>query len=200
MDLPKLEIDDRLFWTNQSLSEYLGISEESTRVLCSRYTKKGLFIRLRSNMYLLRSKISRLVQEDFFYLSNLLQTPSYISFMTALSSQNITTQITRGVIESVSPVRSKEYLVESQFFSYHKIDPDLYFGFERIGRFFIAKKEKAFLDCLYFKSLNRYSLDITSIDIKKLLLPILKKMAKRFPDKTQDLLNKTLKDAGIKTA
>ncbi|MBM4307386.1 MAG: hypothetical protein FJ123_11710, partial [Deltaproteobacteria bacterium] len=42
----------RLYFTVEELQDLLGISRESARVLCSRYVKKGLFIRLKKNFYI----------------------------------------------------------------------------------------------------------------------------------------------------
>lgn len=193
MNLPQLEKYNRLFWATDSVAESLGISAKSASVLCSRYAKKGIFVKLRNNMYLASSKIPHLTRGEIFYLGNLIQTPSYISFMTALSYYGVTTQITRDVIESASLVRTKEYDSGSLFFGYMKIKKDLFFGFERIGSYFIASKEKAFLDCLYLQSLGRYNPDMDSIDFSKLSKSLLKKLAEKFPEKTNRLLKKFIK-------
>lgn len=193
MNLPQLEKDNRLFQTVGSVAELLGISIKSASVMCSRYAKKGIFIKLRNNMYLISSKIPYLTREEIFYLGNLIQTPSYVSFMTALSYYGVTSQITRDVIESANLLRTKEYDSGSLFFSYMKIKKDLFFGFERTGSYFIASKEKAFLDCLYMQSLGRYNPDMDSIDFSKLSKSLLKKLAEKFPEKTNRLLKKFIK-------
>ncbi|MBU0705784.1 hypothetical protein KJ657_00105 [Patescibacteria group bacterium] len=198
MNLLKLEQNQRPVWTVQSIARTLGIKEASARVMASRYAKKGILTRLRNNLYLMKSLSRQVSQDDLFYLSNIIQTPSYISFMTALSYYGITTQITRNVIEAVSPVRTQYYEAEEWVFNYSKIDKDLYFGFIREGKFFIATKEKALLDCLYYSSMGRYSLDVDSIDLSGFSAAELQKMAKKFPKKTQVLLLKLLRNAGLK--
>jgi len=200
MNLLKLEQNQRPIWTVQSIARTLGIQEASARVMASRYTKSGILMRLKNNLYLMKSQSRQLSQDDVFYLSNIIQTPSYISFMTALSYYGATTQITRNVLEAVSPVRTQVYESEEWVFNYSKIDKDLYFGFIRVGKFFIATKEKALLDCLYFSTMGRYSLDVDSIDFSQFSAVEFRKISKKFPERTQALLSKLLKDAGLKKA
>jgi len=198
MNLFTLEQNQRLTWTVQNIARTLGIQEDSARVMCSRYVKKGILTRLRNNLYLLKSRLGQVSQSDLFYLSNVIQTPSYISFMTALSYYGVTTQITRNVFEAVSPVRTKYYESDQWVFNYSKINKTLYFGFKREGKYFIATKEKALLDCLYFSSMGRYNLDTDSLDLSKFSVAELRKTAKKFPEETQNLLFKLLSDAGLK--
>ncbi len=200
MNWLKIESNNRLVWTVQAVSETLGISEASARVLCSRYVRSNLFLRLRRNLYILKTKADQLSQADLFRLSALIQTPSCVSFMTALSWYGVTTQLTRGVIEAVSPTRSKGYSAGPWLFAYSRFRPEQYFGFGRQDTFFIATPEKALMDCLYMESIGRYALDRDSLDLGRLSVPELKKIASRFPARTRQALNKLLNDAGIKTA
>ena len=59
-------------------------------------------------------------QEDFFKISNILQVPSYISLMTALSYYEITTQVQREVIESVCVKRTLKKTIENTEFNFSK--------------------------------------------------------------------------------
>lgn len=194
MNLLTLENSGRMFFTNDNIAEIFGISKPSARVLCARYFKNGVFLKLKKNIYILRNRFDLLNREDVFYLSNLIQTPSYISFMTALAYYEVTTQITRpDIVESVSLSRTSEFKSEKMDFVYNKVKFDLYFGFKRIGKFFIASKEKAFLDLLYFKTLGKNDFDMDSVDFSKLSIPDLKTLAIKFPKRTQFALIKILK-------
>lgn len=190
MNLIKLKQSQSPFFTTQKVAEVLGISEASARVLCSRYTRKGIFLRLKKNYYIFSFEQNLLSKEELFYISNLIQTPSYISLTTALSYHGMTTQITRDVIEAINPIRSEEFETGQFLFTYRKIKPELYFGFERRGKFFIATKEKALLDALYLTSLGRYDMDRSSIDLRCVSWPILKGLSKKFPKRTQEELIK----------
>ncbi len=149
-------------------------------------------MRLKKNVYILKEKIGELSAEELFKLSNLIQTPSYVSFMTALSYYGVTTQISRGVVEAVSLNRSSEFDAEDLLFVYSRFKKALYFGFTKNGDFFIAIKEKALLDALYMSSFGKYNLDVSSIDFSQFSKKILFKFAKKFPKRTQKLLNELL--------
>jgi len=192
MNIIPLQQSGRLFFTTQNIAEILGISEASARVLGARYAKKGILVRLKNNIYLLESQIARLGASELFQLSNLIQTPSYVSFMTALAYHGVTTQITREVVEAISPVRTGEFKAKDLLFVYSKIQPDLYFGFERVEGFFIASKEKALLDCLYFSGLGQYKLDVDSLDLSLFSAKLLHEFVSKFSPKTQKLLDEII--------
>lgn len=195
MNLINLQQKNRLFFTIEDLAKTLNIKEASASVLASRYVKKGYFLGLKKNMYILKETASRAEKEALFRLSNVLQTPSYISLLTALSYYGVTTQMTREAVEAVNPVRSVEYESGPLFFSFRKIQKKLYFGFSREQSFFIATPEKALLDALYLQSLGEYELDASSLDLAKINKKSIEKIAKKFPFPTQKLLEKFLKNS-----
>ncbi len=185
----------RLVWTVQAVSETLNISVPSARVLCSRYAKKGIFVRVRKNLYLLFTRLKNLSSEELFQVANIVQTPSYVSFMTALSYYGITTQVLPETCECANPMRTVSYSIPGYTFSYLKLAPSLYFGFERVGNFFIATREKALLDCLYLDSLGRYDLDRSSLTLTSLSRERLHQLSLLFPNRTRSALLTLLKNA-----
>ncbi|BCB96855.1 hypothetical protein JZK55_17770 [Dissulfurispira thermophila] len=177
-----------LYFTVEDVASVLGINENSAKVLCARYVQRGLFIRLRKNLYILKDRWDKNTIEDFFRLANMLQVPSYISLMTALSFYEVTTQVQRGFFESISVKRSIRYEIEGVIFNFCKIKKELYSGFTRQDNIFIASKEKAFLDAMYLYSFGKYALDIDSIDINKLDLKMIKNLLKDFPERTKKVV------------
>ncbi len=169
----------------EDIAKVLGISFASARVEASRFVKYGVIIRAKRNLYILREEWARLERNDFFVLANLLQTPSYVSLMSALDYYRITTQLQQGFVESVCIKRTKDVCIEEYLFNYTKIRRDLYFGFVRLRDFFIAKPEKAFLDALYLSLLGRYDFDLSSVDFEKLNWNRLKVFSKRFPERVK---------------
>lgn len=188
MNITFLERSKDLFFTVQRISEILGILEASSRVLCSRYVKNDLLMRLKKNVYILKNKSENLTDQNLFRLSNVIQSPSYVSLMSALSFYQVSTQVTRNLVEAISPLKSKEFDSGELYFKYIKIDPVLFFGFKRNGNFFIATPEKAFMDGIYLESLKRYSLDVSSIDFSKLSRKLLFSLSKKYPKKAQQYL------------
>ncbi|GLI52312.1 hypothetical protein TISLANDTSLP1_00050 [Thermodesulfovibrio yellowstonii] len=172
------------------MAQIIEIKDSSAKVFCSRYTDKGLFIRLKKDFYILKDRWQRLTKEDFYRLSNILQVPSYISLMTALSFYGVTTQVQRGFYEAVCTKRTERLEIEGVRFNFYKIKQELYFDFVKIEDFFIATKEKAFLDAVYLFSFGKYELDLDSIDFRKLDMKRIRTLLEKFPEKTKKTAKK----------
>jgi predicted transcriptional regulator of viral defense system len=134
---------------------------------------------------MLTEKWERLSVKDLFIIANHLQVPSYISFMTALNIYEITTQVQNNFFESACLKRSGKFDIEGRTFNYYKLSKTYYNGFGKDGDFFIASKEKAFVDCLYLYSFGKYRFDVDSIDFEKLDKKKIKRLLINYPQKTQ---------------
>jgi predicted transcriptional regulator of viral defense system len=180
----------QLYFGYEEIARALKISPASARVSASRYVRLGLLMRLKRNTYVLRERWQAASREERFVLANLGQAPSYISLMTALDYHEITTQVQRGLIESVAVKRTKELSLNGSIFRYTKISRTLYFGFVRQQEFFIATPEKAFLDAVYLMSFGRYALDLAAIDDEKLNRKEIHRISRNYPLKTRKMLVK----------
>lgn len=183
-------LEEKIFFTSQDVAELLGIKQASALVLCTRYVKKGLFVRLKKDFYTTKEKWKRMIITEFFQVANFLQVPSYISLMTALSFYEVTTQVQRQYFEAISLKRTARYEIEGVIFNYYKLKKELYFDFIKKDNFFIATKEKAFLDAVYLYSFGKYTFDIASIDISALDLKRVKNLLKNYPIKTKRIIEK----------
>jgi len=190
MKLQELRSLREPYFGYEELAKVLDIGAASARVAASRYVKQGLLVRIKRNMYVLREAWDAAGREEKFVLANLGQTPSYISLMTALDYYEITTQVQRGLIESLSVKRTKEIRLDGSVFKYTKVGAGLYFGFKREKGFFIAAPEKALLDAFYLVSYGRYALDISALDHEKFDRAALERLSRKFPLKTQNILKK----------
>lgn len=187
------ELKEKLYFTCNEIAEVLGIKEDSAKISASRYVKKGLIVRLKRDLYILREKWENLSFEEFFSIANVLQVPSYISLMTCLYYYQVTTQIQRNFYESISLRRSKTYRIEQSQFSYCKLNRKFYFGFVKKDNFFIAEKEKALIDILYLYSLGKYKFDKYSIDFSKFDSKKIKMFLEIYPERTKNILTKLWK-------
>ncbi|MEN6318076.1 MAG: hypothetical protein ABFD82_04915 [Syntrophaceae bacterium] len=186
MNVPGLrELDQRLFFTTEDIASLLQIKSESAQVLCSRYTKRGIFVRLKKNFYVVVSSWNHYENEDFFRLANFLQVPSYISCVSALAFYGISTQVPRGWFESVSLKRSIQFTIRGTAFHYFKMKSPYYFGFIKTGTMFLAEKEKAFLDACHLSAFGEYAVDWSAINMDCLDHVVLDEMMKAFPDRTK---------------
>ena len=180
----------KLYFGYEEIARVLGISPASARVSASRYVRQGLLLRVKRNMYMLREVWNAAGRAEKFLLVNMGQTPSYISFMTALDYYEITTQVQRDFFESVAVKRTKEIQVDGCVFRYSKIASNLYFGFKKEKGFFIATPEKALVDAFYLMSYGRYALDISALNSDKLDRNEIFRLSMEFPSKTKDMLKK----------
>lgn len=187
------ELRERLFFTAQDVASAYGITLRSAHVLCSRYVKRGTFIRLKKNFYILDRDWEQYGRGQFFQICNFLQVPSYISCMTALGFHGITTQVQRNWYESISKRRSHKIDAPGISFCYHKVQPPYFFGFARQDGFFIAGREKALLDAVYLNSLGLYPLDWSSLTLDILDREKLKDQMTPFPDRVKRKIRKLCK-------
>lgn len=186
MHYPELrKLKNRAYFSPADVGILLGIGPASARVLCSRYAKSGLFVRLKRNFYLLSEAWENFGRDDFLKAANFLQVPSYVSFMTALSFYEATTQVQRDFFESASLKRSAKMDIKDKAFGYYKLKKEHYCGFLKKEGIFIAAKEKAFVDMLYLYSFGKYKFDLGSVDFAKLDRNKIKSILKAYPEKTK---------------
>jgi hypothetical protein len=180
MKAAELNKSDKLYLTVDDIARTLSITRESAKVTAARYFNKGYLIRLKKDFYTTPDKFNNLKEPGLFKLANIIQTPSYISLLTALGYYNISTQQQRNLIESIALKRTKSISIQNLHFTYSLIKKEMYEGFELRDDFFIALPEKALSDVIYLFSLGRYSCDLDAIDFKKLN----KKKIQKFLEKT----------------
>lgn len=184
----ELNQPNRLFFTLEEMSDEFGLKIDSARVAASRKAKSGELIRIRRNLYILRDQWKRLRQEELFQIANVIQTPSYVSFGSALSYFGVTTQWIASGVESVNPVRTRAFDVQGTLFRYFFCRPDFYFGYIKENGFFIAEPEKALLDTLYFISLGRYAVDRSALDLRSIQWRKVERWSRRYPPRFQNFL------------
>ena len=185
MSYQRLLTINKPFFTQYDVADAIGAKLASAEVLCSRYVKKGLLMRLKRGFYARTETLGHLKQIDLFRIANILQVPSYISLRTALSYYGITTQAQKGFFESISVKRTKTFEVGGLSFHYIKIRPHLYREFVKRDGVFIALPEKAVLDTFYLASLGRYSLDGSSLDLTMVDKGTLAEFSTLYPPKVR---------------
>lgn len=167
MNYQKLNESDKLYLNLNDIADLLSISRESAKVTASRYAAKRYLIRLKKDFYITPAKFNNLEETELFKLANIIQIPSYISLLTALSFYNISTQQQVNYIESIAQKRTLTVNVNDVTFTYSLLKNDMYGGFEYTDGYFIAAPEKAFADAAYLTSLGKYKIDFDAIDFGK---------------------------------
>ncbi|MEO0080164.1 MAG: hypothetical protein ABIK44_05765 [candidate division WOR-3 bacterium] len=180
----------RLFFTTDDLVKEFRLKPGSARVLASRLCAKGVFLRLKRGFYTLAQSWERNGRDDFFRIANILQVPSYISFLSALEFYGVTTQVPQSLVESAAIRRTVRFEVQGVVFGYYKLKPGLYGFFLRRNGVFIATPEKALVDALYLYSLGRYRIDFPALEPAKLDRRVLSRIGRAYPEKTRAILER----------
>jgi len=187
------KLSTKPYVTIADVAGLLGTKPESARVLCNRYAKEGSLIRLKNNFYLTEQRWEAAQRQELFRVANFLQVPSYVSFLTALSLYEVTTQVQQGFFESACLRRSKKIEARGIAFVYYKLKKELYFDFVRTDGIFLATKEKAFMDMVYLYSFGKYAVDFGSIDPARLDKKRLKAIAIKFPARARLIMERLCK-------
>ncbi len=176
-----LEKTQKGWWSIEEVASLLSLSKKAAAVFISRSVTRGDLKYLKRGLYVLPDWISKASEEDIFKISNLVQTPSYISLLTALSFYGISTQFPQSICEAIGKARSVKYEVEGFIFSYRFLPKNLFAEFKMQKGFFIATPEKSLADALYLTSLGRYAIDKAALDLSKVNFSKLEKILKMYP-------------------
>lgn len=139
-------------FTPLDVRRIFGVSKTAAAFLLHRYAKRGLIIRLKRGLYMLRDAH---VPEP--HIANKLYEPSYVSLLFALSYHGV---IPESVYEitSVTPKPTRRFEALGQVFSYRRIKQEAFTGYraekQRGFTFLIAEPEKAWVDLHYLRVLK----------------------------------------------
>ncbi len=152
-----------------------------------RWANQGKIIRLKQGLYLFAG-----IDINDFVVSNLLYRPSYVSLESVLNNHGMIPDVPWATT-AVNPMTSKTYQSKLGRFSYHKLKPDLFYGFRLVSdeqsglEYRVAEPEKALLDWLYVNQTS--TLDAIRLDKTQLNLERLQYLGQAFPDWVQTTIN-----------
>ena len=175
--LQSIEVEERLkdagfmVFTPREFQGVFDVSKKSASMFILNNVKRGLFLKLRNNLYMLKDS-----RPSHYYIANKMYEPSYVSLETALSHYGIIPE-TVYAITSITTKGTREYATPIGNFMYQRIKKQAYTGYslkEIDGRkAFVAEPEKALADHLYFvdlkKKLLNDRLNLKNIDKSKLV-------------------------------
>ena len=163
-----------LIITPQDFQRIFHTPASRTKYFLEKYTRGGLFLRLKKGLYALKSDPPP--EEE---IANLLYRPSYLSFEYAMGMYNILAEIAYSITSATTqPTRNfKVGELGEHTFSYFTIKMEAFTGYlpiKRSGRtVLIAEPEKALVDYLYFVSLGKKPrndrLNISGLEAEKIL-------------------------------
>lgn len=169
MDLSRLErIRAKPWFTTADAARALRIRRASARVTVSRWCRRGVLHRLKNDFYVYAPDWALRPVEDRFGIAAFLRVPSYVSLQTALGYHGVSTQVQRGIVESVCLRRPSRHRAGAIEFRFHKTRPALFGGFTREDGFFIATPEKALVDAVHLALWGSYALDSAALSVRRL--------------------------------
>jgi len=159
------------------------IKNNTTKILIKRMVDQGLVLRIGKGYYA--------IDKDFntYELANLIISPSYVSFNSALFYHGVAFQKS-DTIKSVSLLNYKRNLGGLNF-KYHAMKKLLFFNLDGIdykNNLSMAFPERALLDCFYFGLLP--NLD----NVNKINFTYLKKISIFYPKSVIKKVNKFIKN------
>lgn len=144
-------------FTPREFEMIFSVSSGAARKFIHHYVTKGLFSKLRNNLYLLQERAP-----SPFVIANKLYQPSYISLETALSYYQLIPEVAYGVT-SVTTKATREFVALEQSCTYTRIKKGVFQGYRLItsgsDRFLMAEPEKAVADYLYLVALGHRELN-----------------------------------------
>ena len=144
----------------QIFEKEYSLDEMKNRI--SLLSKVGWLIRIKKGLYAIITDIGALSSSDIsiYTMCQALNKNSYVSFENALQCHGMFDQML-STVGAVTFRRARKYKIRDTEIRFFKIKKKLYFGFSQersdIGLVNIAKKEKAILDILYFRSNTYYA-------------------------------------------
>jgi predicted transcriptional regulator of viral defense system len=171
------------YWSVPDLQKVLGYkSRQTLLVVLHRLVGQGVLTRVRRGIY----RVS-IHSAEGALLANLLYTPSYLSFESALSRYGILSQVPY-TISLATTRRSKRTTLDGTAVEYRQLRKDLFFGHRLEKGLDIAEPEKALLDALYLMKRGKLSLAVGELDLSGLSRGRLNSYGFRFPRYVQSAL------------
>lgn len=144
-------------FTSRDFELLFSVSSGAARKFIHQYVTKGLFSKLRNNLYALEGRAP-----SPYVVANTLYQPSYVSLETALSYHQLIPEVVYS-ITSVTTKATREFVALEQSFTYTRIKKDAFQGYQLItsgsDRFLMAEPEKAVADYLYLVALGHRKLN-----------------------------------------
>ncbi len=129
-----------------------GQKKEQVSLQLARWVKDGRVIRICKGLYILAEPY-RKCKIDVYFISNQIQSPSYVSLQSALAYYGLIPEYVPTVL-SVTTGRPRIIQTPLGRFEFRHLKQTLFFGYDQTEtapgcQAFIAKPEKALLDLLY---------------------------------------------------
>lgn len=176
----KIKTSGLIIFNHKNLNDLLQIKNKRTLFsVLKKLTDNKIILRIERGKYLLNSKNIKT-----FNIANLIYSPSYISFETALNYHGILSQFPYEITSATTKKSTKKQIFNIHY-SYNHLKTNLYFGYEKINNVLIAFAEKALLDQIYLSLKGHKNISINEYDLEKIKKTKLKEFLKKYPQTKQ---------------
>ena len=182
--IKKLIKINKSFYTTADIIKITGRPRQSVLVTLNRLVEAGKLVRLRRNNYVLAGQ-----NINYELIAEQINPESYISFESALSRYGILSQIPYSLTLATTS-RSRIIILGNREIIYRKIKKDLFGNYKIENNIRVAYPEKAFLDLLYLISRGQSRMNLDELDLSVFNRSKLKRLSKKYPQYTKDLLKK----------
>lgn len=161
MGKKKLKEIDKLYYTVNDIRKIENYTDGSLYVILNRMVNNGDIIRLASGIYILPERYGEIEK-----IANLLYTPSYLSFESALSKYGMLSQLPY-TFSFATTRKSRKITLGDYPVEYRQLKSGLFFDYTQANNgISIATPEKALFDTLYLSMIGKLSIDFTSLDMR----------------------------------
>jgi len=172
----------RTVFNTKDLQSLWQESPRNTVIIAKRMVNRGLILKLSKGYYALNKEYNP------YELANLIVSPSYVSFNSALFFWDVCFQVT-DTINSVATFNYEKKIGDITF-KYYAMKEELFFNLEGIiikDNISIASPERAILDSFYFGFL------VNIDNVEKINFTFLKKISLFYPKSVQKKIKKFFK-------
>ena len=179
------------------LGKQLKLTDLTINTYISRFLKYKEILPFKNGLYVSTDFFEKNKSDIsyYFFLANIIRTPSYISSWAALQYYNLTTEAVYP-ITSITLKATREYQTKAANFTYQSIKKDFFSDFSLMqGKFdfYMASPAKALFDLLYFRTRQFKGLNLK--DIEKIIEELrvdFDEMDKVEQEKFYSLINKII--------
>jgi predicted transcriptional regulator of viral defense system len=131
---------------SRDVAALLQVSASNVTTILRRLGTQGLIVHLSRGRWLIDKKLDRLALPELISAPH----PAYISLQSALFHHGLIEQIP-SILYAVTPARPRKFRTPMGSFSFHRMPPELFAGFELSSGSDakVATPEKALFDLLY---------------------------------------------------
>ncbi len=180
--MKSLERLNKPFYSLSDLEKITGLSRNSLYVTVRRLSDRGVLEKIGPGVYALFTE-----KPSIEKVASSLYLPNYLSFESALSRHGVL-NLVPYTLTFATTRKTKRLAVMGREIEFRQLKKNLFWGYEMQHGIYVAKPEKAFLDLVYLASKGMASLNMDELDLRKLSMPVLRKISKSFPKYTQKYL------------